>query len=50
MRLGGRGPGRWVGRVQDALREAMLEGEIPPGDAAAAETWLRAHPELLEEP
>jgi poly(A) polymerase len=50
MRLGGRGPGRWVGRVQEALREAMLEGEIPPGDAAAAETWLRAHPDLLDEP
>jgi poly(A) polymerase len=50
MRLGGRGAGPWVGRVQRALIEAMLEGEIPPGDAAAAETWLRAHPELLEEP
>jgi putative nucleotidyltransferase with HDIG domain len=50
MRLGGRGAGPWVGRVQRALIEAMLDGEIPPGDAAAAETWLRAHPELLEEP
>jgi len=50
MRVGGRGPGRWVGRVQDALREAMLDGEFPAGDAAAAEAWLRAHPELLREP
>jgi putative nucleotidyltransferase with HDIG domain len=50
MRLGRRGPGPWVGRVQRALIEAMLEGEIPPADAAAAEAWLRDHPELLEEP
>lgn len=49
MRLGGRGGGPWVGRVQRALIEAVLEGEIPPGDAAAAEAWLRDHPELLEE-
>jgi poly(A) polymerase len=50
MRIAGRGPGRWVGRVQDALVEAMLDGEFPPGDAGAAEAWLRAHPELLEGP
>jgi poly(A) polymerase len=50
MRFGGRGPGPWVGQVQRALIEAMLEGEIPPADAAAAEAWLRDHPELLEEP
>jgi putative nucleotidyltransferase with HDIG domain len=48
MRLAGRGPGPWVGRVLDALTEAVMEGEIPVGDAAAAEAWLRAHPELLE--
>ncbi len=46
MRIAGRGPGRWVGRVQHALTEAVLEGEIPPGDADAAEAWLRAHREL----
>jgi putative nucleotidyltransferase with HDIG domain len=50
MRIGGRGPGRWVGRVQDALLEAMLDGEFPPGDARAAEEWLRTHPELLGDP
>ncbi|HEV7467803.1 MAG TPA: CCA tRNA nucleotidyltransferase, partial [Candidatus Dormibacteraeota bacterium] len=49
MRLGGRGQGPWVGRVLDALTEAVLEGEIPPGDAVAAEAWLRDHPALLEE-
>lgn len=49
MRLGGRGQGPWVGRVLHALTEAVLEGEIPPGDADAAEAWLRDHPELLEE-
>jgi anti-sigma factor RsiW len=38
-----------VGRVLHALTEAVLEGEIPPGDAAAAEAWLRDRPELLEE-
>ncbi|HEX3604445.1 MAG TPA: HD domain-containing protein [Candidatus Dormibacteraeota bacterium] len=48
MRLAGRGSGPWVGRVLDALTEAMMEGEIPVGDAAAAEAWLGAHPELLE--
>jgi poly(A) polymerase len=48
MRIGGRGPGRWVGDVMRALDEAVLEGEIPPGDAAAAETWLRGRPELLD--
>jgi poly(A) polymerase len=50
MRIGGRGQGPWIGRVQDALLEAMLDGEFAPGDAAAAEAWLRAHPELLEDP
>jgi len=50
MRLGRRGPGPWVGRVQEALKEAMLDGEFPPGDAAAAEAWLRARPELLAGP
>lgn len=49
MRLGGRGPGIWVGRVQRALVEAVDVGEIPPGDTAAAEAWVRAHPEVLDE-
>ncbi|HEY0410596.1 MAG TPA: HD domain-containing protein [Candidatus Dormibacteraeota bacterium] len=49
MRLGGRGGGPWVGRVLRALIEAVLEGEIPPGDTVAAETWLRDHPEVLAE-
>lgn len=49
MRLGGRGPGPWVGRVKRALEEATLEGEVPAGDAAAARRWLAARPGLLEE-
>ncbi|MEA2672342.1 MAG: poly(A) polymerase, partial [Chloroflexota bacterium] len=49
MRLGGRGGGPWVGRVLRALIEAVLEGEIPPGDGVAAEAWVRDHPGLLED-
>ncbi len=47
MVLAGRGPGRWVGRVKAAIRDAVLEGAIPPGDASAARLWLDAHRELL---
>ncbi len=47
MRLAGRGPGAWVGRAQRALLEAVLDGEIPAGDAEAARAWLDAHPDLL---
>ena len=47
MVLAGRGPGRWVGRVKAAIRDAVLEGAIPPGDASAARRWLDAHRELL---
>jgi poly(A) polymerase len=50
MRMAGRGPGPWVGRVQRAVDEAVLDGEIPPADPAAAERWLRDRPELLAEP
>jgi poly(A) polymerase len=50
MRLaGGRPPGPWVGRVTRALEEAVLDGAIPAGDAAAARTWLDKHRGLLEE-
>jgi poly(A) polymerase len=45
---GGRRPGPWVGRVGRALEEAVLEGAIPPDDAAAARDWLARHPELLD--
>jgi hypothetical protein len=44
---GGRPPGRWVGDAKQALSDAVVEGEIPPGDAEAARRWLGAHPELL---
>jgi poly(A) polymerase len=45
---GGRAPGPWVGRVQRAIEEAMLDGAIPPADAQAAQRWLEAHRDLLD--
>jgi poly(A) polymerase len=47
MVIAGRGPGPWVGLTKAAIREAVLEGTIPPDDAAAARAWLDAHRELL---
>jgi poly(A) polymerase len=44
---GGRTPGPWVGAVQRALEEAVLDGAIPAGDEDAARRWLEAHGELL---
>ncbi len=45
---GGRSPGPWVGRVQRALEEAMIDGAIPPGDATAARRWLQERADLLD--
>jgi poly(A) polymerase len=45
---GGRSPGPWVGAVQRAIEEAILDGAIPPGDEAAARAWMEAHRTLLE--
>ena len=47
QRIYGRGPGRWIGGLQAALEEAVLRGEVPPGDPGAAEAWLRSHPEVV---
>ncbi len=47
MGIAGRGPGPWVGRVKAALREAVLDGTVPPGDEGAARAWLDAHRALL---
>jgi hypothetical protein len=44
----GRAPGPWVGRAQRAVEEAVIDGAIPPGDAAAARRWLEQHPDLFE--
>jgi hypothetical protein len=44
---GGRPPGRWVGAVKKALSDAVVEGEVPPGDAEAARRWLDERPALL---
>ena len=39
--------GPWVGRVKRRLEQAVLDGEIQPGDADAARAWLRAHADIL---
>ena len=49
MAMAQRPPGPWVGAVKRRLQEAVLDGELPPGDAAAARRWLREHPETLRE-
>ncbi len=47
MVLAGRGPGPWVGRVKAAIRDAVVDGTIAPGDSDGARAWLDAHRELL---
>ena len=47
MASAGRGPGPWVGRVKNAIRDAVLDGTIPPGDADSARRWLEQHRDLL---
>ena len=47
MVLAGRGPGPWVGRVKSAIRDAVVDGTIEPGDSEGARAWLDAHHELL---
>jgi hypothetical protein len=49
MAMAGRSPGPWVGRAKAAIREAVIEGTIPPGDAALARAWVDAHPEVLRD-
>ena len=44
---GGRTAGPWVGMVQRALIDAVLDGEIPPEDGEKAMAWLQARPSLL---
>ncbi len=44
----GRRPGPWVGQVQRAIEEAVIDGAIPAGDTAAARRWLERRRELLE--
>ena len=46
---GGRPPGPWIGRVQRAIEEAVLEGAVPLGDPEAARDWLGDHSGLLSE-
>ena len=38
MAMAGRGPGPWVGKAKAAIREAVIEGTIPPAIAR-----LRVH-------
>jgi len=46
---GGRAAGPWVGAVKRALSDAVVEGEVAPGDAEGARRWLLDHPGLLVE-
>jgi poly(A) polymerase len=32
----GRGPGRWIGEIKGAICEALIEGELQPGDTEGA--------------
>jgi poly(A) polymerase len=49
MAMAGRGPGPWVGKAKAAIREAVIEGTIPPGERAPARAWVEAHPEVLHD-
>ena len=49
MVLAGRGPGPWVGRAKEAIRDAVVDGTIAPGDSDGARAWLDAHRELLRD-
>lgn len=40
QQFAGRRPGPWVGRVQRALIDAVLDGELAAGDREAALAWL----------
>jgi len=41
MAIFGRGPGPWIKEVKERLLNAVLDGEISPGDKAAAEALAR---------
>ena len=45
--MAGRPAGPWVGRVKRRLEQAVLDGEIQPGDADGARAWLRARPDVI---
>ncbi len=42
MAMFGRGPGIWIKQVKDHLRELVIDGDLAPGDVAAAEDIARA--------
>jgi poly(A) polymerase len=44
-----RAGGPWISAVQAALLEAVINGELPPGDKNAAWSYIDAHPELLSD-
>jgi poly(A) polymerase len=43
----GRPAGPWISALQDSLVEAILDGDLAPGDTAAAWRYLDGHPELV---
>jgi hypothetical protein len=38
-----------VGRAKAAIRDAVIEGTIPPGEHARARAWVEEHPEILRD-
>jgi tRNA nucleotidyltransferase/poly(A) polymerase len=42
----GRPAGSWISTIQDTLLEAILDGELAPGDVAGAWQYIDDHPEL----
>jgi poly(A) polymerase len=49
MKMAGRGPGPWVGKAKAAIREAVIDGAIPPGDRARAREWIEQHRAILND-
>jgi poly(A) polymerase len=42
-----RPPGPWISAIQEALVEAILDGELVPGDATGAWKYIEEHAELV---
>lgn len=42
----GRAGGPWISVIQDALLEAILDGDLAPGDATGAWKYIEGHPDL----
>jgi hypothetical protein len=38
-----------VGKAKAAIREAVIDGAIPPGDRARAREWIEQHRAILND-